>query len=424
MRIFQLGYKGNDVMEIQALLKKIGYSPGPIDGIFGIQTKKAVKEFQQDNGLTADGIIGPKTYALLESLFSGYDVYTVRAGDTIYQISKKYYSNIANILAANPDIEPNNIQIGQRIIVPYGISIVDTNINYTYDVLKKDVEALKVRYPFLEIGSAGKSVLGRALYYIKIGEGPNQVFFNGAHHALEWITSPLLMKFIENFSQSYVEEKTISGYDAREIFSTSTIYIIPMVNPDGIDLVLNGLSPSNPYYDRLLEWNNGSSDFSQNWQANNCGVDLNHNYDALWETGKKISEEEYGIYGPGPTRYPGTYPESEPESKAVADFSKNHDFRLVIAYHSQGQVIYWDFQNLAPPEAKAIGELFAKASGYELEETYGITAYGGYKDWFIDKYRRPGYTIEVGLGENPLQISEFPLIYQNNIEIMLLAPLI
>ena len=424
MRILQLSSKGNDVMEIQALLKKIGYNPGPIDGIFGIKTKIAVEEFQKDNNLVADGIIGPKTYDLFDSLFSGYDVYTVRAGDTLYQISKKYYSNIANVLAANPGIEPNNIQVGQKIIIPYGISIVDTNINYTYDVLKKDIEALKVRYPFLEIGSAGKSILGRELYYIKIGEGDNQVFYNGAHHALEWITSPLLMKFVEDFSQSYVEERTISGYDPGEIFSSSTIYIIPMVNPDGVNLVLNGLSPSNPYYGSLIKWNNGSTDFSHDWQANNRGVDLNHNYNALWKEGKQITEDEYGIYGPGPTRYGGPYPESEPESKAIADFTRAHNFRLVIAYHTQGEVIYWDFQNLAPPEAKAIGELFSKSSGYTLEETYGISAYGGYKDWFIDKYRRPGYTIEVGLGENPLPIIQFPVIYRQNLEIMLLAPLV
>ena len=123
---------------------------------------------------------------------------------------------------------------------------------------------------------------------------------------------------------------------------------MPMVNPDGVDLVLNGLDRSNPYYNDLIKWNNGSTDFSKNWSANIRGVDLNHNYDAMWQKSKD-AEKSYGVYGPGPSRYSGTAPESESESKAVADFTRKNNFRLVIAYHSQGEVIYWNFQNLASP---------------------------------------------------------------------------
>jgi len=198
---------------------------------------------------------------------------------------------------------------------------------------------------------------------------------------------------------------------------------MPMVNPDGVDLVLNGLQRDNPFYDQLIEWNNQSTDFSRTWQANIRGVDLNHNYDALWERYKEIAERE-GYNRPGPTRYPGPFPESEPESKAVADFTRSHNFRLVLAYHSQGEVIFWNFENLAPPEARSIGELFARLSGYRLEELYGLASYAGYKDWFIQQYRRPGYTIEVGMGTNPLPISQFDEIYRDNIQILLAAALV
>ncbi|MCT4620137.1 MAG: M14 family metallopeptidase [Marinisporobacter sp.] len=423
MRILKRGVEGTDVMEIQSLLKKIGYDPGPIDGIFGEKTQGAVEKFQQDNRLIPTGIIGPNTIKALEPLLLGYDVYIIQKGDTMYDIAQKYYSNVTSIVAANPNVNPYNLQIGQEIIVPYGIDVVDTNIDYTYDIMKRDIEGLKKRYPFLEVGIAGKSVLGRNLYYIKLGNGPNKVFYNGAHHSLEWITAPLLMKFIENFSKAYIREDDIRGYNTKDIWEKSSIYIMPMVNPDGIDLVLNGLQKNNPYYDQLIKWNKGSTDFSKNWQANNRGVDLNHNYDALWEKSKE-AEEEYGIYGPGPTRYSGPYPESEPESKTVADFTRKNNFRLVLAYHSQGEVIYWNFENLATPEAKKIGELLAKTSGYTLDETYGIASYAGYKDWFIEKYRKPGYTIEVGKGKNPLPIEQFDKIYNDNEEMLLLASII
>jgi len=313
--------------------------------------------------------------------------------------------------------------VGKEIIVPYSLDVVYTNIDYTYDIMKKDLEGLKARYPFIEIASAGKSELGKELYYVKLGNGPNKVFYNGSHHADEWITTVLLMKFIENFSKAYALGQPLEGYNVQDIWNKSSIYVMPMVNPDGVDLVINGLDRSNPYYNDLIKWNNGSADFSKNWSANIRGVDLNHNYDALWQKSKD-AEKTYGVYGPGPSRYSGTAPESESESKAVADLTRKNAFRLVIAYHTQGEVIYWNFQNLASAEARRIGEIFSRLSGYELGETTGITSYAGYKDWFIDKYRRPGYTIEVGLGENPLPISLFNKIYKDNIKVLLEGALV
>ena len=414
---------GTDVMEIQALLKKIGYDVGTIDGYFGPRTQRAVMAFQRNFGLSPDGVIGPNTYRVLERYLVGYDTYTIRPGDTLYNIAKRYNTNLTLLIAANPGLNPNNLRVGQRITVPYGINIVDTNIDYTYEIMERDIMGLKARYPFIETGVAGQSSMGRNLYYIRIGNGPNQVFYNAAHHALEWITTPVLMKFIEEFLNSYVQGTLLRGYDTRAIWGMSSIYIVPMVNPDGVDLVLNGLQPSNPNYYNLIRWNNGGTDFSTVWQANNRGVDLNHNYNAAWEASKQ-GEAMYGITGPGPTRYSGPYPESEPETRAMVDFTRNHNFRLVMAYHSQGEIIYWDFMNMAPAEAKSIGEVLARDSGYTLAEATGIASYAGYKDWFIKEYIRPGYTVEVGLGTNPLPISQFNQIYNDNLPMLLHASVI
>jgi len=420
MRVLRAGMSGTDVTEVQAMLEKMGYDPGQIDGIFGLKTQRAVKQFQRDFGLMPDGIIGLNTWRVMERFLLGYDTYTVRQGDTLYDIARKYYTNLEPLEIANPGLDPYNLRVGQTITVPYGIDVVDTNIDYTYDVLQRDIKGLKARYPFIETGVAGYSALGRELSYIRLGTGENQVFYNAAHHALEWITSPVLMKFAEDFSKAYAMETPLAGYDPRKIWEQSSIYIIPMVNPDGVDLVLNGLQRTNPHYDDLIRWNKGSTDFSKDWEANNNGVDLNHNYNAAWEESKQ-AEAALGITGPGPTRYSGPYPESEPESHAVADFTRSHDFRLVMAYHSQGEVIFWNFENLAPPEGKTIGEELSKLSGYELASPEGPASYAGYKDWFIQDYRRPGYTVEVGRGTNPLPISQFDEIYTDNLPMLLFA---
>lgn len=423
MNILKPESRGPEVMKVQATLKKIGFDVGPIDGIFGNKTSNAVIQFQTSLGLPPTGIIDSLTYSALERFILGYDVRYIRPYDTLYSLSKLYHTNLQSILTANPNLDPTNLIIGQKVKIPYGIDVVDTNIDYTYDVLKQDIIGLRNRYPFLIVGSAGKSLLGRELYYFKLGTGPNKVFFNAAHHSLEWITTPLLMKFVEQFSKAYSNGEYLEGYNPREIWEKSTIYVMPMVNPDGVDLVLNGLKKDNPYYDDLIKWNKGSTDFSKDWQANNRGVDLNHNYDASWNLSKE-AEASYGIIGPGPTRYSGEYAESEPESKAVADFTRKHNFNLVLAFHSQGEVLYWNYKGLATEEDKQIAQSLANVSGYTLSETYGITSYAGYKDWFIDKFRKPGITVEVGLGTNPLPISQFDKIYSDNIKLLLLASII
>jgi len=95
-----------------------------------------------------------------------------------------------------------------------------------------------------------------------------------------------------------------------------------------------------------------------------------------------------------------------------------------LAYHTQGEVIYWLYKNMQIPRAQQIGETFARASGYALSSTPYEAAYAGYKDWFIEEFQRPGYTIEAGRGQNPLPISQFNSIYNRNEEILLLAPII
>jgi g-D-glutamyl-meso-diaminopimelate peptidase len=408
---------------LQSLLAQIGYNAGPVDGIFGQATRQAVLAFQRNNGLAPDGIVGPATWGRLEPFIRGYDRYTIRQGDTLYQIARRFHTTVQAITTANPGINPNNLAVGQTITVPYGIDVVLTDIDYTYEIMEKNIQGLKARYPFLEVGTIGTSVLGKNLYYIRLGQGQNEVFYNGAHHGLEWITTVLLMKFVENFARAYASGASIRGYNLQQIFNRSSIYIVPMVNPDGVDIALRGPRPDNPYYSNLLQWNRTGRPFSQVWQANTRGVDLNRNYPASWELGKE-QEASLGVTGPGPTRYGGPFPLSEPETQAMVQFTNRHDFRLVIAYHTQGQVIYWLYQNIVPPQALEIAELFARVSGYEVSRTPPEAAYAGYKDWFIQQFNRPGYTIEAGIGTNPLPISQFGTIYRDNEEILLLAPLV
>ena len=127
------------------------------------------------------------------------------------------------------------------------------------------------------------------------------------------------------------------------------------------------------------------------------------------------------LLGPAPRDFVGYGPLTEPESLAIYNFTLQHNFKLILAYHSQGEVIYWQFQNYNPPKSFEIGKHLSYVSGYSLESTPYNSSFAGYKDWFLQEYRRPGYTIEAGLGENPLPISQFNDIYNDNIGILVLG---
>lgn len=149
-------------------------------------------------------------------------------------------------------------------------------------------------------------------------------------------------------------------------------------------------------------------------------MDLNLQFPAGWEQAKEIKFAQ-GFTSPAPRDFVGTGPLVAPEALAVYNFTIEYNFGLVIAYHTQGQEIYWQFQNYATSRGKLIGEQFAKASGYTLADVPYNSSFAGFKDWFLQQYRRPGYTIEAGIGNNPLPISQFNQIYADNIGILVLG---
>ena len=149
-------------------------------------------------------------------------------------------------------------------------------------------------------------------------------------------------------------------------------------------------------------------------------MDLNLQFPAGWENARAIKFAQ-GYTRPSPRDFVGYGPLTEPEALAIYNFTLIHDFKLILAYHTQGEVIYWKYAEYLPENSQEIGERFAQVSGYTLDITPPESAFAGCKDWFIQEYNRPGYTVEAGLGENPLPISQFNQIYNVNLGILTLG---
>ena len=304
------------------------------------------------------------------------------------------------------------------------MAIVPTDVPITAAKNAEIIETLLRAYPFLRSEILATTVFQRPIPTLVIGSGPRKVIFSASHHANEWITTLILLKFAEDFAEAIRTGGKIYDQDAKSLADAVTIYIVPMVDPDGVDLVVGAVPEDSIQYDlaRRLSQNYPDIPFPNGWKANLLGVDLNLQYPAGWLQAREIKFSQ-GYVNPGPRDYVGRAPLNQLESQALAEYTRYIDPALVLAFHSQGKEIYWKFKDIFVPGAEELGRKMAETSGYALADTPYNSSFAGYKDWFIQEFRRPGYTIEVGEGMNPLPISQFPEIYRDNLPILVIAAL-
>ena len=415
----QIGTKSVYTEYITLALRRAGFY-SRISDEYDMSVQEAVKNFQQSRGLEADGIVGERTYSALLPYLEGYVRIIAGEGETVQSIADKYGTTTQAVRIANPDIDMQNLS-GTVVTVPFGFDVVPSDVNYTYYLTEIISRGLGARYPFIKVYSIGLSLMGKDLTCLEMGNGKTEVFFNGTHHANEWITTPLLFKYTEDYAKAYTEDARIEGISARKLFEEKKLYVVPLVNPDGMDLVNGGMADTK-YLEltKAISADYPSIPYPDGWKANIAGTDPNLNYPAGWLNARDIKFAQ-GYVSPAPRDFVGIAPLSAPESRAVHDFTLDKNFALTLSYHTQGEVIYWKYLDFEPANSRAIGEELSRVSGYTLELTPSASGYAGYKDWFILNYNRPGYTIEVGTGQNPLPISQFDEIYRANKPLMTTA---
>ena len=263
------------------------------------------------------------------------------------------------------------------------------------------VDNLCEKFSFIRRRTVGKSLCARDITALSIGNRKNPALYAAAFHGMEWLNTLFMLSFCEELALAYRDKDSADGVNVFNGLQKRGVMIIPCVNPDGVEIELHG-SESCPRYKKLID--SVTSDTSR-WQANARGVDLNHNFNAGWRELKKL-EISSGITKPCATRYGGVKPFSEPETIALKNLCLKNRFSHVIAFHSQGREVYSSYGS-TPERSLVLGETFAKLAGYKVALPDKIATGGGFKDWVIGYLRTPAITVETGLGENPLPLSDW-----------------
>lgn len=290
------------------------------------------------------------------------------------------------------------------------MAIVRTDVPITSQLNDSYILQLVKTYPFARSELLTSTAFQRPIRTLVLGNGERKVILSAGHHANEWITSLLLLKYAEDLAEA-IQSKDPEALSLRD---AATVYMVPMVDPDGVDLVAGAIEPGNIQYDlaRRLAQDYPAIPFPSGWKANLLGIDLNLNYPAKWLRAREIKFSQ-GFVSPGPRDYVGRAPLNQFETQALAGYTEFIDPALVLALHSQGEEIYWTFDDIYVPGAEELGQRMAQVSGYTLATPPVSSSFAGYKDWFIQNFRRPGYTVEVGRGENPLPLDQFDAIYRS-----------
>ena len=293
-----------------------------------------------------------------------------------------------------------------------------------YEALIKELNDLSEKYAFFDFSYLGTSLLNRPIPLITLGSKGAQkgVLYVATHHACENICTSVLLKFIKEYITAYERYGQICQINLRYLFKMRKIYIVPMLNPDGVEYRLHGVAHENPIRDRVIAYNDGE-DFSL-WQANARGVDLNHNYNAFFDE-YKLLERERDISA-GRTKYSGEYQESEPEVNALCNFIRYNLDTIdgVVSLHTQGEEIYYSSRGKIPKKSVHVSKIISRMTKYNLAETSDTASYGGLTDWLIDTYDKPSFTIECGKGTNPLPMSQLGEIYTQLRELLFTFPIL
>ncbi len=310
--------------------------------------------------------------------------------------------------------EPSTVEAAQYEYTGEIEYVVNPYRAYSYENMCEDALRLGQMYPdLIKVSGIGKSVENRDLLLMEFGRGKNKIFVCGTHHAREYIASTYLMYTVDRYAYAYKKGDMWGKYNPKDILDNITFCIVPMVNPDGVNLVQNGIK-STGYASSLSKmkiYESPGFGYSA-WKANIRGVDVNWNYNKDWSVYNNLNPR-------GSTGFNGDYANSEPETAAVSKYVDSNSFDAFLSLHTQGQIFYWA-DDMSNPSY--INELIAKDTGFKGIYDNGKGSGGSFFDYVYRKFNKPTITVELCpyVGNYPYPNKDFDRIWTPAKNVMLI----
>ncbi len=314
------------------------------------------------------------------------------------------YSSV-NAYPTDDHVYLNYPRWASHVVNPYAV--------YSYETMISDAEKLQLMYPeLIKTTTIGKSVEGRDLLLIEFGRGERKIFVCGTHHAREYIATTYLMNAIDKYAYAYRTNSMWGAYNPKAILDSVTFCIVPMVNPDGVNLVQNGIGAT-PNASEISNMGiyDGKKYGYRAWKANIRGVDVNWNYDKDWDITKNKN-------GRGSTGFNGDFAGSEPETIAISNYVDSYPFEAFLSMHTQGEIFYWADN---PQNPSGINTAIARDTGFSGHKEVPTGRGGSFFDYVYRKYMKPTVTIELCpyVGSFPYPDSDFNTVWAPSKNIML-----
>lgn len=291
--------------------------------------------------------------------------------------------------------------------------IADPYQTYTYELTNRDIDRLAAAYPdLIKVQTIGTTAFNREIRAVKLGKGEASVLIDGSQHAREWMGTNLILYMIDRYAYAYEHNMKYDDYVVRDILNRCSIWFVPMVNPDGVTLQQSGLEAfPESFHTYFIQMNGGSTNFKR-WKANAEGIDINRQYPAMWSGIRNSSS--YPMF----KNYKGSEPAEVAEAQSMIRFTYESDPEITLSYHTSGEVLYWYFHNTAEHLArdKEMADTISGMTGYSQIKPVADPSEGGYTDWFIAQFGRPGFTAELGRyqEETELPLWAFTEIWEGN----------
>ncbi|MEG2396595.1 MAG: M14 family zinc carboxypeptidase [Oscillospiraceae bacterium] len=295
-------------------------------------------------------------------------------------------------------------------------SISVDSVEFCYDINRKLLYNLKNRYPFAEFSVIGRSWAGRGIFSMSIGEGDECVLFLGGMRGQDGASSLVLYRLFEKICSSMTSGDELSGIRIKPLLKGKKLVFIPCVNPDSIEIRTVGASGAGCY--RGLTDRAAGGDYSK-WNSNARGVDITYNFDY---NHKPII---FGNYDkkpmPSPFCYAGPSPESEPETKALANICERMNFKQAFLLGCDEEKIVWSGEL---ERSQRIAKVLSSVNGFVAQKMDGYEGAGSFYSWFTSEFNRSAFEIQIGKTKRSISESEFEILYNKVEELLVLSAIL